>query len=71
VGYGDITASNEYEALLSIIIMYFACGTFAYILNNIGIIFQEFSKKSNEIHENMYLINRYMKKRKINKKLQF
>jgi hypothetical protein len=71
VGYGDISAKNEKEAILSIVIMFFASFTFGYILNNIGLILQEFSKKINSIKENSYIINRYLIKKKINKKLSF
>ncbi len=51
--------------------MYLACGTFGYILNKIGVIFHEFVKTENQIKENMYIINKYMKQKKINKKLSY
>jgi hypothetical protein len=58
------------EVLLSIIMMNFVVFTFGYILNMIASICQEFLKKENQIKENMYIINKYMRIKKIkNKKL--
>jgi len=35
VGYGDIVPVNEMEHIICIVIMLFACGIFAYILNTL------------------------------------
>ena len=36
VGYGDVTAKNNIELFFSIIIMFLACGVFAFSINSIG-----------------------------------
>lgn len=41
VGYGDVTPVNELEMLVCILLMLFACGVFAFILNKIGVIIDE------------------------------
>lgn len=41
VGYGDITPVNELEMVTCIILMLFACGVFAFILNKVGVIIDE------------------------------
>lgn len=41
VGYGDITPQNNHELLLSILTMLVTCGVYAYILNTIGVIFED------------------------------
>lgn len=46
VGYGDITPTNEYEALFATITMIFLSCVFAYSINNIGMILQEIEKES-------------------------
>ncbi len=38
VGYGDITPKNNLELLTANIIMFFACGVFAFSVNSIGIV---------------------------------
>lgn len=43
VGYGDITPQNNDELLLSIVTMFVTCGVYAYILNMIGVIFEDFN----------------------------
>lgn len=49
VGFGDITASNNWEAVLSIITMMISSVFFAYSLNNIGQIFKNLSAIEDEI----------------------
>lgn len=45
VGYGDITPQNNNELLLSIITILVTCGVYAYILNTIGVIFEDLNLK--------------------------
>lgn len=40
VGYGDMSPTNELEILFAIILMLFACGIFAFVLNKIGSIIE-------------------------------
>ncbi|KAL4461553.1 hypothetical protein ABPG74_016177 [Tetrahymena malaccensis] len=58
VGYGDITASNDVEALfITISMIIFSC-VFAYSINNIGFILQEIEKSSKELNDNIRIIQR-------------
>ena len=45
VGYGDISAVNEDELMLSVITMLICCGVFAYVINSVGVIFEDFGAK--------------------------
>jgi voltage-gated potassium channel Kch len=65
VGYGDITAQNKYEALFSVFAMLFSSIIFAFCLNTIGLIINDFSSKKRKIENNFAIINRYMKKRNL------
>ena len=38
VGYGDITAKNNYELICSNLTMFIACGVFGYSINSVGMI---------------------------------
>lgn len=49
VGFGDITGSNNWETVLSIITMMISSVFFAYSLNNIGQIFKNLSAIEDEI----------------------
>ncbi|KAL4463931.1 hypothetical protein ABPG74_005868 [Tetrahymena malaccensis] len=71
VGYGDISPHTVAEKILSIINMMIACGQFAYSVNSIGNIFEQFFKLDNEIQSNMKIINRYMTNKTISKNLQY
>lgn len=42
VGYGDIVPATSIEFIVSVVIMLFACGIFAYNVNAIGAILDEF-----------------------------
>ena len=65
-GYGDITPHNTLEILYSICFIFLACYIFAYSLNSIGIILQEIYKSEEEYRHKYSLMNRYMKKHRIN-----
>ncbi|KAL4510548.1 hypothetical protein ABPG72_004702 [Tetrahymena utriculariae] len=71
VGYGDISPHTIAEKILSIINMMIACGQFAYSVNSIGNIFEQFFRLDNEIQANMKIINRYMTNKTISKNLQY
>lgn len=45
VGYGDIKAENEVEMVMCTINMIIACGVFAFSINQIGFIFEQFGKE--------------------------
>lgn len=70
VGYGDITPQNPLEIIFSIIFMFVACGLFGYVLNSIGNILHEISKRNNEFLKEKNMINQFMKEKKINYDLQ-
>ncbi|KAL4487255.1 hypothetical protein ABPG73_005765 [Tetrahymena malaccensis] len=71
VGYGDIYAVNETEMVLCIFTMIIACGLFAYSINQIGVIFEQFGKEQKEKEGNMYIINRYMNQNQISSHFQY
>ncbi|KAL4500332.1 hypothetical protein ABPG72_003283 [Tetrahymena utriculariae] len=71
VGYGDIYAVNETEMVLCVFTMIIACGLFAYSINQIGVIFEQFGKEQKEKEGNMYIINRYMNQNQISSHFQY
>lgn len=46
IGYGDITPVTNVEKIYIILFAFIACGIFAYSINSIGIIVQDFSKNN-------------------------
>ncbi|KAL4489861.1 hypothetical protein ABPG72_010760 [Tetrahymena utriculariae] len=71
VGYGDIVPSTNTEFVVSIGIMLFACGIFAYNVNAIGAILDEFYRQKRIIDEKMAVINAYMSRHNINLNLRY
>jgi len=58
VGYGDIAATNDIEALfITLNMIVFSC-VFAYSINNIGFILQEIEKSSKQLNDNITTIQR-------------
>jgi hypothetical protein len=49
VGYGDISPTNNIEVSVALSSMIIGCGLFGYSLSNIGIIFERFFAKDNEL----------------------
>ncbi|EGR33071.1 hypothetical protein IMG5_062490 [Ichthyophthirius multifiliis] len=70
VGYGDINPQNNIEIVICSIAMMIACGVFAYAVNSVGTIFQEFFAFEKELKYNMNVINTFMANKKISRKLQ-
>ncbi|KAL4485671.1 hypothetical protein ABPG72_010933 [Tetrahymena utriculariae] len=70
VGYGDISPQTHVEKIMSILTVLSACGVFAYSISEVGSIFQEMQKSQKLIKNNMYVINNYMKQRRISYQLQ-
>ncbi len=62
---------NEFEMMLCVLTMLITCGIFAYSVNCIGLILTDFNNRKKELKENLYIINNYMYKKKINAGLQF
>ena len=46
VGYGDITPVNNNEVLCANIVMFVACGVFAFSMNSIGIVLQNINNEN-------------------------
>ncbi|EAS02717.2 cation channel family protein (macronuclear) [Tetrahymena thermophila SB210] len=69
-GYGDIAASNNYEATFCAFTMIFAGGVFAYSFNQIGYIVSEINTKNTEFQKDINLISRYLNNLNIKKNLQ-
>lgn len=70
VGYGDISPQNPTEVGFTTVITYFSSGIFAYVLNSIGNIVSDITKRSNEFSNEMNVINRYMKDKNISFELR-
>ncbi|EDK31209.2 cyclic nucleotide-binding domain protein (macronuclear) [Tetrahymena thermophila SB210] len=71
VGYGDISPQSNFERLFSILTVLSACGVFAYSISEVGSIFQEMNKSSKQRKNNLFVINNYMKNKKITSELQY
>lgn len=48
VGYGDIIPKNEFEVLVSILVILIGCGVFAYSLNSLGTIISDMNRDQHE-----------------------
>ena len=70
VGYGDISAQNEYEVLFSIFSIIFGCGLYGFILNSIGMILQNNHKKEEYLRNDLRVITSFMERKNIDIKLQ-
>ena len=62
---------NLVEIWVCIIIMMIACMVFAYSMNTIGEVLKSILGFSAQISDNLYVINSYMKNKKINTNIQF
>ena len=45
VGYGDVTAQNNLEKMVNVVMMVLACASFGYIINKLSGILDEIDKK--------------------------
>ncbi|EGR31384.1 hypothetical protein IMG5_110890 [Ichthyophthirius multifiliis] len=70
VGYGDISPTNQYEALFASINMILISCVFAYSINNIGMILQEIEKTSKELKDNQNTIQNYLERKKVNNEIK-
>ena len=70
VGYGDITPQNAWEVCFCVVFVFLACIMFAYCLNCVGTIFQDFYKRESEFKKDLFAINDYMRAQSIPKELQ-
>ena len=70
VGYGDITPKNNVELICANVTMFLACGVFAFSINSIGVMVQQIYKNQSDYKEKVHLINQFLLKFQINKKLQ-
>ncbi|EAR91790.2 cyclic nucleotide-binding domain protein (macronuclear) [Tetrahymena thermophila SB210] len=67
VGYGDIKPTNVIEIIVCTVLMMICCAIFAFTINSIGQIFQDFYQKENIIREKRFIIGNYMIKKGISK----
>ena len=65
VGYGDITPQNSAEVIFCIFFVIIGCMMFAYSLNCMGNIFHAIYKKERQLKEELYIINDFMRSKKI------
>ncbi|KAL4460912.1 hypothetical protein ABPG74_016384 [Tetrahymena malaccensis] len=70
VGYGDITPINNVERIFVTCMTVFSCGTFAYVVNIIGSLFQQLQINEAEYRQQRYEMSNYMKNRNIDSELQ-
>ncbi|KAL4463876.1 hypothetical protein ABPG74_005813 [Tetrahymena malaccensis] len=71
VGYGDISPQTDLERLFSIFTVLSACCVFAYSISEVGSIFEQMNKATKKQKVNMFIINSYMKKKRITIDLQY
>ncbi|KAL4510181.1 hypothetical protein ABPG72_010374 [Tetrahymena utriculariae] len=71
VGFGDVLPITPIEKLFCVILMIISCGLFAYAMNTIGNILDNFNFEENELSKKMQVINLYMSKKNINKQMQY
>lgn len=67
VGYGDITAKNTDEYLISNITLLISCIFFGYTMNRIGILLMNLNTRKAELRNNITLLNTYMSKNGVDK----
>lgn len=48
-----------------------SCGVYAYLFNEVGSLFNEFSRNKKQMKQNMQLINIYMHNKGINSHMQY
>ncbi|CAD8097882.1 unnamed protein product [Paramecium primaurelia] len=70
VGYGDITPQNYIETIICIILMFMACGVFAFSINKIGSILSTINDQKSQFIFNLHAISKYMKQHNIPLQLQ-
>ncbi|EAR92159.3 cyclic nucleotide-binding domain protein (macronuclear) [Tetrahymena thermophila SB210] len=70
VGYGDIFPQTLTEKIMSIVCVLSGCGVFAYSISEVGQIFQDIQKIQKLRKSNIYIINNYLKQRRISNILQ-
>jgi len=71
VGYGDVLPITAIEKTVCVILMLVSCGIFAYSMNTIGNILENFNQEEMEIAQKMEVINTYMSKKNVNKQMQY
>lgn len=71
VGYGDVLPITAIEKTVCVILMLVSCGIFAYSMNTIGNILENFNQEEMEISQKMEVINTYMSKKNVNKQMQY
>ncbi|CAD8127591.1 unnamed protein product [Paramecium sonneborni] len=70
VGYGDITPQNYIETIICIILMFMACGVFAFSINKIGSILSTINDQKSQFIFNLHAITKYMRQHNIPLSLQ-
>ncbi|CAD8151059.1 unnamed protein product [Paramecium pentaurelia] len=70
VGYGDITGRNNYEILVSNIMMIFSSCIFAYSMNSIGNILKSINDSKLNYRRMISSINTYMQKNQVDHQVQ-
>jgi hypothetical protein len=67
VGYGDIVPKNQFEVIITIIIMFLSCILFAYSFNLIVEIIQETKERKKYFDHYVSTFNRHMRDRKVSR----
>ncbi|CAD8159839.1 unnamed protein product [Paramecium octaurelia] len=70
VGYGDISASNQVEMIISSVIMFFSSYAFAYTMSSIGIILKNLYDAKQTYKKNLIQITQYMHKNQVDENIQ-
>ena len=70
VGYGDVTAQNNLEKMVNVVMMVLACASFGYIINKLSGILDEIDKKQLQYHRELNILNKFMENNNIKQDLR-
>ena len=68
-GYGDILPQNDYEKILTCMVLVFGVASFSYILSDLSASFSELQKESKLISDREFVIRQFEKKFKLDEHL--
>jgi hypothetical protein len=61
VGYGDITPTNQNEALFQVLVLLLSCGFFSYSFGLVGSLIQQIANKDNDFQIEMMKLSQYFR----------
>ena len=70
VGFGDLAASNEYEAIILVFIETFSCITLAYNISYVGALISQINEKDEEKKKRLKFFYKMCSENKISEELE-